>query len=223
MSEENTGKENFSVLKTMGILSKRDLSQVLSNLKAWENQKVREEQYPTPVEIAADWLWGAVHHGDIRNRTILDAGCGNGILGIGALLLGAKKVFFVDIDTDSIKICQENYEKVRVEWAIGRAEFLHTGIELFDQPVDVVLQNPPFGTKEEHADKRFLEKAFSLAKTVYSMHKVSTKRFVEAIAKDNSFKITDVWKYAFPIKAAFFFHRKPVFSVNIGLWRMEKI
>lgn len=206
----------------MGIMSKRDLSQILSSLKAWESQKVREEQYPTPVEIAADWLWNAVQRGDIRNRMILDAGCGNGILGIGALILGAKKVFFVDIDADSIKICQENYEKVRVEWAVGRAEFLHTGIELFDQPVDVVLQNPPFGTKEEHADKKFLEKAFSLAKTVYSMHKVSTKRFVEAVTKDNGFKITDLWEYAFPIKAAFAFHRKPVSNIDVGLWRMEK-
>jgi len=207
----------------MGILSKRDLSQVLSNLKAWENQKVREEQYPTPVDIAADWLWNAVQKGDIRNRTILDAGCGNGILGIGALLLGAKKVFFVDVDKDSIQICQENYEKVRVEWDIGRAEFLHCGIELFDQPMDVVLQNPPFGTKEEHADKKFLEKAFSLAKIVYSMHKVSTKRFVEAVAKDNDFKITDFWEYTFIIKAAFSFHRKPVSNVDVGLWRVEKI
>ncbi len=207
----------------MAILSKRDLSQILSSLKAWESQKVREEQYPTPVEIAADWLWNAVQRGDIRNRTILDAGCGNGILGIGALLLGAKKVFFVDVDADSIKICQENYEKVRVEWMLGRAEFLQVGIELFDQPVDVVLQNPPFGTKEEHADKKFLEKAFSLAKTVYSMHKVSTKRFVEAIAKDNGVKLTDFWGHSFPIKTAFPFHRKPVSKVEVGLWRMEKI
>ncbi|MEK6939580.1 MAG: methyltransferase, partial [Nanoarchaeota archaeon] len=75
----------------------------------------------------------------------------------------------------------------------------------------------------EHADKRFLEKAFAVALIVYSMHKWSTQKFVEAICKDSGFTITDVWRYEFPIKAVFTFHEKPKQLIDVGLWRMEKL
>ena len=75
------------------------------------------------------------------------------------------------------------------------------------------------GTKP---DKVFLEKAFSVAPLVYSMHKTSTKQFVEAVARDHGFVITHFTRYDFPIKAAFDFHKKPVMDIDVGLWRMEK-
>ncbi len=40
--------------------------------------------------------------------TVLDVGCGSGILGIGALLLGAKSVTAVDIDLNSVATAKEN-------------------------------------------------------------------------------------------------------------------
>lgn len=43
--------------------------------------------------------------------SILDLGCGSGILSIGALLLGAKKATAVDIDENSVRIATENAEK----------------------------------------------------------------------------------------------------------------
>ena len=42
---------------------------------------------------------------------ILDLGCGSGILSIGALLLGAKSAYAVDIDENSVKIASENADK----------------------------------------------------------------------------------------------------------------
>ena len=71
-------------------------------------------------------------------------------------------------------------------------------------------------------NKIFLETAFRIAPVVYSMHKYLTKEFVEAISKDFNFKITDFWRFEFPIKAAFEFHKKPVKVIDVGLWRMEK-
>ncbi len=84
------------------------------------------------------------------------------------------------------------------------------------------MQNPPFGTKEKHLDKKFLEKAFEIAPVIYSMHKWTTSSFVEAISKDYGFHITNVWRYEFPVKATFKFHEKPVKNIDVGLWRMEK-
>lgn len=43
--------------------------------------------------------------------SVLDMGCGSGILSIACMLLGAKKVVAVDIDQNSVRITQENVAK----------------------------------------------------------------------------------------------------------------
>ncbi|MBI2668284.1 methyltransferase [Candidatus Woesearchaeota archaeon] len=204
------------------IRSKRDLEVELSKLKTFETPSLELEQYSTPSSIAAEWIWNMAMKGEVAGKVILDAGCGPGILGIGLLLMGARKVYFLDADEKVMRICLVNYENIKKEWEIGAAEFIINDISLFDEPVDIVIQNPPFGTKEAHTDKKFLEKAFTVSKIVYSMHKYSTKAFVEAIVRDFGFRITDVWRYEFPIKATFTFHEKPKVMVDVGLWRMEK-
>ncbi len=206
----------------MSIRSKKDLEIVLSKLKNYEKPSFQLEQYPTPSSIAAEWIWTMAMRGEVSGRTILDAACGPGILGIGLLLMGARKVIFVDKDREVMQICQDNFNNIKEEYEIADAEFIISDIQLIDVEANVVVQNPPFGTKNEHIDKLFLEKAFSCAPLVYSMHKYSTQKFVEAIAKDFNFIITHLWRYDFPIKATFAFHEKPVKNVDVGLWRMEK-
>ena len=43
-----------------------------------------------------------------ENQTIADIGCGSGILALGSVLLGAKKVYAVDTDALAIKTCRSN-------------------------------------------------------------------------------------------------------------------
>lgn len=205
------------------IRSKKDLEVVLSRLSSFEKPSFFLEQYATPSAIAADWIWGMALKGEIAGKKIVDLACGPGILGLGLLLMGAKSIIFVDKDPKIMAICQANYQQLGQEYEIGEAEFLVQDISLVaHEDSDIAVQNPPFGTKNEHIDKRFLEKAFSSAPIVYSMHKWTTKAFVEAISRDHHFTITDVWRYEFPIKAVFEFHKKPVRMVDVGLWRMEK-
>ncbi|MDO8656281.1 MAG: METTL5 family protein [Nanoarchaeota archaeon] len=206
----------------MTIRSQKNLEIELSKLKNFENPSLELEQYATPSHIAAEWVWTMAMKKEVAGKTILDAACGPGILGIGLLLMGAKKVYFVDKDEKAMQLCISNYNQVKEEYEIGEAAFIVHDISLFDGDVDIVVQNPPFGTKEEHADKRFLEKAFSVAPIVYSMHKWSTQKFVDAIARDYKFVITDTWRFEFPIKAAFSFHQKPKVMIDVGLWRIEK-
>ncbi len=206
----------------MAIRSKQDLEMELSRLKTFRQPLLFLEQYSTPASIAADWVWSLALKGEVAGRTILDAASGPGILGLGLLLMGAKKVIFIDKDREAMELCAENYRQVGEKFEIGEAEFVVEDVSLFDGEADLVVQNPPFGTKEEHADRKFLEKAFSTAKIVYSMHKWSTKSFVEAICGDAGFEITGVWRYEFPLRKAFQFHEKPVRKIDVGLWRMEK-
>jgi len=206
----------------MSIRSQKELGIELSHLKTFDNPSVKLEQYPTPSHIAAEWVWGMALKSEVQGKIFLDAGCGTGIIGLGLLLMGAKKVYFLDADAQAIKLCQENYSALKKEYHLGQVQFLNQDISLFDNEVDLVVQNPPFGTKDEHADKRFLEKAFSVAPIIYSMHKASTLKFVEAISRDHSFQITEEWHFEFPIKSTFWFHQKPVKYVDVILFRIQK-
>ena len=203
-------------------ISKKQLAIVLSKLEGFREAKVRVEQYTTDSEIAADLLWNASILGDIEEKVIVDLGAGTGILGIGALLIGAKQVLFIESENSALEIAKENLELVK-HLIKGKSEFILKDIINFNQKADVVIQNPPFGTKSEHADKIFLEKAFETASIIYSFHKVSTDSFIEAFSRDKGFEITHFWQYKFPIKASFDFHTKKIHRIDVGLYRLAKV
>src|SRR3989338_6766677 len=89
-------------------MDKKNLSILLSKLKTFNKPKYNLEQYQTDAEITADILWNAFMNNDIKGKVIADLGCGNGIFGIGALILNAKKVFFLDIDENNISLAKDN-------------------------------------------------------------------------------------------------------------------
>ena len=57
------------------------------------------EQYTTSGDIAASWLAQIAAFGDLStDSSIADLGAGNGILGIGAALMGVSQVVLVEVD-----------------------------------------------------------------------------------------------------------------------------
>jgi putative methylase len=199
--------------------SKSGLAVELSKLDVFPAPDMRMEQYPTDSEIAAEVLWHACMQGGIEGKTIADLGCGTGVLGIGALLLGAKQVFFIDKDTAALAVLGSNLKRLCITKGF---KIINEDIASFDEEVDIVIQNPPFGTKDEHIDRFFLGKAFSLADTVYSFHKTATKEFVEKFAQDSGFKIAERMDFKFPIKNTMAFHRKRIQRIEVSCFRFEK-
>jgi putative methylase len=207
------------------IRSKSGLAIVLSKLKDFKEPNIELEQYSTPSEIAAEILWTALFKGEVRDKTVLDAACGPGYLGIGALLLGAEKVYFVDISKESLDILKENILFVDEELGSNikkKCIIVNSDITNFNENVDVVIQNPPFGIKKKHADKAFLEKAFDVGKIIYSFHKTESKNFAETIAKDHGFKLTESWNYDFPLKQTAKFHTRKLHRIKASCFRFEK-
>lgn len=47
---------------------------------------------------------------DLKDKVVIDYGCGSGILGVAALLLGAKKVYATDIDPQAVLATRQNAE-----------------------------------------------------------------------------------------------------------------
>ncbi len=208
--------------------SKSELAIAISKLSTIENTKVRLEQYSTDSEIAAEVLWQAFLVGDTVGKVVVDLGCGTGTLGLGAFLVGAKKVYFVDLDEELVEKTIENLFFLEKEFDIKlkeKAVFLVEKIKNFtaEEKIDVVIQNPPFGTKQKHADKVFLEKAVEVAPVIYSFHKTSTRKFVEAFAADNGFEVTHCFNFAFPLKQTLRHHKAKIKRINVDCCRLKKM
>lgn len=195
--------------------SKKQLAILLSKLKIPTKLDVGLEQYITPSEIAADILWTAKQ--DIEGKVVADLGCGNGILGIGASLLNAKKVFFLDIDVKMIEIARENASSFE-----GDFIFFPKSILDFNRKVDTVIMNPPFGIQKRKADKDFLEVAFQSAQIVFSLHSADSDPFLKQISSEYGFSCEKVKQYKFTIGHSYYFHTKPTKDVNVDLWVFRK-
>lgn len=203
--------------------TKKGVAMLLSALKGFKQPKVKAEQYITDPETAADALWSAYMQGDIEGKTIADLGSGTGILGIGALLLGAKRVFFVEKDEEAMNACGENYEAMKKNpFVRGEAVFILSDISGFSEKADTAIQNPPFGTRDKHADREFLAKAFETAPAVYSFHKSSTESFVRTFSDGNGFRVTHKVDFAFPLKKTQDYHTRRIHRIEVSLFRMEK-
>jgi ribosomal protein L11 methyltransferase len=61
--------------------------------------------------------WLASH--DLTDKTVIDYGCGSGILAVAAILLGADIAHAVDIDPQAITATQDNALKNKVEAKIA--------------------------------------------------------------------------------------------------------
>lgn len=66
--------------------------------------------HPTTA-LCLQWLDGL----DLKNKTLLDFGCGSGILGIAGLLLGADQAWGIDIDPQALQASQQNAERNSID------------------------------------------------------------------------------------------------------------
>jgi putative methylase len=207
------------------MISKKQLEIFLSKLKVFSRPELRLEQYPLPGKQASDILWMAFQNKEIEHKTIADLGCGTGILGIGALLLGAKKVYFLDKSEAAIKIAKENLQEAEKELNVSlnrKSMFLIGDISNFDTKVRIVLQNPPFGTKEEHIDRIFLEKAMQVGDKIYSLHKTPTIDYLKKIIKKAGFNLTAQIRFDFPLKQTMEFHKQKSRTIDVSLLILER-
>lgn len=67
--------------------------------------------YHATTRLCLDWL----SKQDLKDKIVLDYGCGSGILGIAALLLGAKQVLAVDIDPQALLATRQNAKHNQVD------------------------------------------------------------------------------------------------------------
>jgi len=76
---------------------------------------------------------------DVKDKTVLDVGCGSGVLAIAALLLGAKSAVGTDIDPQALAASRENATRNGIQ----EQDFTlyMAGEDPADQQYDIVLAN----------------------------------------------------------------------------------
>jgi ribosomal protein L11 methyltransferase len=116
---------------------------------SWENYQAKEDE--EIIEIDPGMAFGTGIHASTRfclkfiekyikgGETVIDAGCGSGILSIAAAKLGARKITAIEIDDVAVKVAKENVMLNRLEEIIevkGDATE-----ELNTHKADVILAN----------------------------------------------------------------------------------
>jgi putative methylase len=193
--------------------TKKQLSIELSKLEVFEKPSTRLEQYPTDSNVAGDLLWNGYQLGDIAGKTVMDLGSGTGILGIGALILGAKKVIFVEIDAKAVAVLKRNLELYDLEEDMY--EVVISNIQKIDIKVDTIFQNPPFGVQIKHADIPFLEKALTCADVIYSLHLGKSEDYLVKKIRKLGGNVSFKFYYQFPIKNTQKYHKKKIHYTDV--------
>ena len=198
-------------------MKKQQLEILLQQVEGHPEPAANLEQYATPAPIAADVLWFAHTLGDIAGKKVVDLGCGTGILGIGAKLLGAEEVIALDVDEAALAVATRNAQKLQVDLSL-----LTVDVRDFPELADTVLMNPPFGAQTPHADVPFLERALATGPVTYTFHKAETEAFVVRKAHELGGEPTHRKEYAFPLPHSMPFHREEVREIPVVLLRIAR-
>ena len=203
--------------------TKSQLTQQLGVVAGFDDPRVDLEQYRTPPDLASYLVHVADLQGDIEGRTVLDLGCGTGMLALAAALRGPDRVVGVDIDRGPLLTARENRRRVAstssVSWVQGDA----TELPLSAPDGTTVVMNPPFGAQDgnEHADRSFLETTAEIADVSYSIHNAGSAEFVESFAGDRGGEVTHAYSAEFDLPATYDHHTADRRTIEVELFRID--
>ncbi len=188
-------------------MDKISLATKLKELVDTPRKIIKLEQYATDISTATDFLLFVDSCGGINGKRIADFGCGNGILGIGASILGAKSVDMYDIDERMIEACKENIKK------LGLSQVTAYKKDFFDaeENYDTVISNPPFGFQSTFDIEAFIEKLKDSSESFFFLYKDNQK--IRQIADKNALSVQQLGDIVLAKTAKF--HKKEKLKLPI--------
>tara|TARA_B100001996_G_scaffold31269_1_gene23736 strand:+ start:6872 stop:7486 length:615 start_codon:yes stop_codon:yes gene_type:complete len=198
----------------------RSLAIQLSKLEQLSNQKSELEQYQTEGEIAARWLFDILAFNDLfEDCRVIDLGSGNGILGIGAVLLGAESASLVEVDEYACSICRKNVESLGIEDKVSVINSsINDSIQFLESP-NLVISNPPWGRQKMGADRPFLESIIKIGVNAHLMHSAEAAH-IEGFFKRNGWPSEKYGEFDFAIPASYKHHTRERGRTRASLWRI---
>jgi len=196
---------------------------MLSGLEQLQCPSVELEQYATDGDLAARWLTDISTFGDLHQESrVVDLGSGNGILGLGALALGARSVILVDSDKSACDVSQSNAEKMGF---IDSAIVIQARIGI--DPIglasaDVVISNPPWGRQSPKADRPFLDEILSNRLPTHLMHSAEASH-IEPLFESQGWFVERYGEADFSLPAAYSHHSRQRGKTRAAFWRLTPI
>lgn len=198
-------------------IKQKHLAILLQGLEPVDRPQAALEQYATPAKVAAEVLFRAYGHRDVHGRDVADLGCGNGVFAVGAARLGAARVVAVDVDPQALEVARRNAAAAGVQ-----VDFRRQDVAEFEEAVDTVFMNPPFGGQRRGADRPFLAAALRSAAVAYTFHHVATRAWVVRRVADLGGRVEERRTYKFPLPHQQPYHRKEVEEVEVDFYRIVK-
>jgi putative methylase len=191
-----------------------ELIRLLARLEGFRAPSAADEQVSTPPEQAAELLESARARGDLEGRSVADLGCGPGGLACGAAWLGAAEVVGVERDPAAASIARRNAGAHRLPLRV-----LEMDVERFEERVDTVVMNPPFGAQRRHADRPFWATALRCARRrIYAFALADSRSFIARMALERSAPVVETRPIRWELTASFPHHRKPKVELPVDLW-----
>jgi len=193
---------------------------MLSGLEQLQSQSVELEQYTTNGDLAARWLADIIAFGDLsRGCTVADLGAGNGVLGLGALAMGAGRAILVETDQAACDVAKLNAE------SMGFADSVEIiQATLGSDPVDlgsadVVISNPPWGRQTPRADRPFLEAMIAAAAPAHLLHSAEATH-IQTLFEDAGWSTERYGEADFALPAAYSHHSRQRGRTRAAFWRL---
>jgi predicted RNA methylase len=204
-------------------IKNKHLAMRLSQLLAIDSFSAELEQYPTSGSLAAKWLTDIANDGLIDGSVVVDLGAGNGILGLGAALLGAKHVVLLECQAQAAAIARLNAIQIgdecnaTIEVKEARLSDWPRGMES-----DLVIMNPPWGFQTKGADRVFIEAA--LSSPAESIHLLHSQRATHpaAMANDAGWNSELRFDSEFSLPANMAHHTKNSAKTMASVWRFTR-
>ena len=188
-------------------MDKIKLSAILSRLKTPETHSLKFEQYPTDIKTAVDFLTFVDETSGFKGKNVADFGSGNGILGIGAAVLGAKHADLYDIDVKMADLSSRNIADLNLDNCDSHHE------DFFDVEgrYDIVISNPPFGFQSSFRIDAFVGKLGDISDEFFFIYKKNKE--MENLAQKTGLNVTYLGELRIPRIARF--HKKESESIPV--------
>jgi putative methylase len=197
----------------------RQLAMLLSSLPPHPCGDIELEQYTTSGDIAASWLAQIAAFGDLStDSSIADLGAGNGILGIGAALMGVSQVVLVEVDEQACSVAFQSIEQA------GVSDYVEIFCKRVDDSLDLsgadlIISNPPWGTQNPKSDRPFLDAIIRSNTIAHLMHSAEATH-IETIFKSAGWEVERYWETDFALPAAYSHHYSRQGKTRVGFWRL---
>ena len=197
-------------------MKKKELEIFIEKIPPHPEPKAYLEQYTTPAGIVADMVYWAYQMGDVQGKNVCDLGCGTGRFAVASAVLGAERVYAIDIDEKAVDVLKKIADKYELNI---KTEVM--SVEKFYEKCHTVFQNPPFGSQVRGADLPFLKKAMEVGEVVYTIHNTITEDFINKKVLEYGGVITLKKVYRFRIPQTYRFHKKKAVEINTTMFKIE--